>query len=412
MATDRIDMSAREAISPPAARPPYPFVGSAEWTQKGIDGTMRLADAGSFTRLHDFARFAHSDPHLRGSLDYRAKLARKKPIWTAGVGDTDGSVLEIVKKLYSRPKNPLAPRHIIAKAHREGILTGLSLIHKPWKTEIIDGSNFYTFETQNYPLRFLGWDWRESRWKVDTANGVEYIDPSSNRWSLFLPYGEYMPWDQAIWWALARRLTASYYALGDMGKNAEMVSKVWGVLTTDTGQGGRSKELLSKDIAEGNGVMVLGKGEDFKPFQPGTAAHEIYEAILRFSGSSTSGLVRGGDLLETAGVRGSNAAAQTQQQTGASYVEDDNYHLQAFELTALIQPFVFANWGNRPDLVPTVEYSNDIDTNPGQLASAASTAADGLNKLVSASKAAGIELDKEELNNAFKATLKLYQRMS
>lgn len=334
--------------------PPTQYVGIANWTQKMVEAALSAASSGYLYQLAAFIRFAYSDPGLQGGLAFRSKGARKNRIWSPGPGGPKAvKVMEELKERFERLELPMAPRGEVGRIHEEGITATVSLGRVSWHRE----SSLYVPCLRYWPLSCLRYDNAGASWYVKTREGEEKVESNSLYWHLFSPYGSYLAFEKGLWWALARRLLLSHYAIGDMGRNAEIAAKVWGTLEVNDAEDREVSKRIAEDMSAKKGIFVLQHGEKFTPFTPGSGAHQIYERILNISSSSTSALVRGGNLLEKVDG-GSKAAADVQAETGDEWKEDDGSLISEYEMKALVVPYVRVNYGDDASLVPSIKYDN------------------------------------------------------
>lgn len=339
---------------------PNNYQGIYEWTQSRIHTAYLSAIAGYPEMLSDFLEFARQDPHFVGGLSYRVKGYREVRHWKPG-SDSDEArkVLDVVRNYFERDDNPMIADEEADAIHEEGIASSISSIFVGWSRE----NGLYIPHGEHFPLRSLMFDWPISRrWMAQLKD--RSWEPFDHKWHRFIyaPYGTKMHWSKGLWWQLARRIIISYFALGDMGSNAHLASKIWATFETELEDENMKIKLassLSKTLAQ-NGIIITGKGEKLNPFDPTSTAHEIFDKILSKASESTAQLVRGGSLSESAkgSTLGVGGAAQAHAKTGDMFRKNDGKKIARLERRSLIAPFVYANYGDRPDLIPYHTYDS------------------------------------------------------
>lgn len=306
-----------------AAASPSPSRGAAasepqyrsltEWTPQHIRAALRWTDSGELRLAAELCDALLGDDRIQSAFSTRVGGLLGSPL-DFEQSASPGGLRQRKRALKALEAGEdwweICPEDELTRLIVWGLLLGVAFAQLRTERSAEHGGRLIPRLHVWHP-RWFRWDHTAQCWFVWTSeNRWVRIHPGDGEWVVFTPYGRSRPWAHGLWRGLAVLWLLKVYALRDWGRYSEAHGQPAWVITAESDDYRRRKELadLFGDLGR-NPCIALPKGFSADLVEATANTWETFDAQLQLANRGFAVAIVGGNLA---------VEVDRNQQTGAN----------------------------------------------------------------------------------------------
>lgn len=298
---------------------------SIKWTPSLIRAAEISADGGDMRMVGELCEWLLGDDQISRDLHQRAQaLVALEPSFEKS-GDRRKSsrvvrALEAGEDWWDGWPEPQLVQLVVW-----GILAGFSVARHAWEVKPGHGGRILPMP-QVWDVQHTRFDFMRGTWIARVVNGPnaaqygheEAFAPGDGTWILHAPHGPDKPWRRGLWRGLARFRLLRQYAVEDIARLGEGITRNVVEADKDVKQTKEFREEIAHDLAEmgRDGTIVLPSGFTYKLVSAAQGGVAVFEKQFEIAERAIHIAIRGGNLTSNVDGQGSRAAAEVQERLG------------------------------------------------------------------------------------------------
>ena len=321
----------------------------SKWTPSLIKSTEVSADNGDMRLVGELCEWLLGDEQISRALHQRAQalLAREPTFEQSGDKRKSGRVVRALEA--GEDWWDGWPESQLTQLIVWGILAGFSVARHAWEAVPGHGGRLLPLPAI-WDIQHTRYDFNARTWIARVVTGQNTIGVGTEvafeggdaTWILHTPHGPDKPWRRGLWRGLARFRLLRDYAVSDLARLGEGVSRNVIEADKEVEQGKDVRQELATDLAKmgRDGTIVLPPGLHYKLVEMGTGAVQVFDKQFEISERAINISIRGGNLTTNVDQSGSRAAAEVQERLG----DQANLEFDAQSLTTTIHDQSLVHW--------------------------------------------------------------------
>jgi hypothetical protein len=364
---------------------------TTRWLQADVERAQHRAGTGDFSLAARLYRALVRDGMIRGLLNTLARGLVRLPKQFKGDPDAVAYLQGVEGKKSGFERH--FPAGELAKFAKDGECMGFAL------AELLDtpiGPVFCRIDPE-----FVKYRWWEDRWYYQSINGEELVAPGDGRWCLFVS-SRVEPWSEASVWSLGRAFVSKEHAFFYRENwNAKLAHPARAAVSPSGATEVQRRGFLQKLIEWGvNTSFDLPPGWDVKIIEANGRGYESFKETIADANQEIMIAIAGQVVTVTGGTGFANAGIH-------ETIRQDNIDALGKGIAETIseQALPFVLEGKVANTNASFAWDTRKPLNRKEEAEALTAAAAAITALVTAMRAAGLEVDVLELAQRFSVPL-------
>jgi phage gp29-like protein len=325
-----------------------PVPSFSTWTVGTIRAVLAEHEQGYFQNSALLAEAMERNPRIKGALETRVLGVQGLPFKLTDSPDGHAQRAPSVTARAMALWPEIAPKETLGELLRWAVLLGVAFAEVIWTTT---GGAWVPRLRAVHPT-FVSWDVNARRFRVETLDGPEWIEPGDSRWAVF-GYSSERPWMRGVVRCLGLPDNLRGNAVRDWARWSEkhglpiMLAKV----PSDAPEPDKDRYFADLSSLGSESTVMAPQAEKDRPsfgaelLEPKDAAWEGFERFVASQDADTA-IAIVGQTLTTEVKGGSLAAAKVHDRVRGDYLEADAGMIDSGTRRQVWRPWALYNHGD------------------------------------------------------------------